>query len=165
MCVDDKTRQKIITTVNNAKNDDFKIEELLARRSGSFMSSRRNGLMSSHTIVRICPPQNTSLDDIFETKDRIDNALRQLGGVCIFSVEMINPYSTHPQLLLGGGAGTQCSVETHHEEPVMTIIPESSNYDESIIPEEKKERDVEVVIENPYSSAQISCDKAENNTK
>ena len=37
MGVDDKTRLKIITAVNNVKNDDFTIEELLARRSGSFV--------------------------------------------------------------------------------------------------------------------------------
>ena len=37
MCVDDKTRLKIITAVNNVKSDDFTIEELLARRSGSFV--------------------------------------------------------------------------------------------------------------------------------
>ena len=35
--VDDKTRLKIITAVNNVKSDDFHIEELLARRSGSFV--------------------------------------------------------------------------------------------------------------------------------
>ena len=37
LSVDDKTRLKIITAVNNVKSDDFTIEELLARRSGSFM--------------------------------------------------------------------------------------------------------------------------------
>ena len=37
--MDDKTRLKIITAVNNVKNDDFKSEEILARRSGSFMSA------------------------------------------------------------------------------------------------------------------------------
>ena len=35
--VDDKTRLKIITAVNNVKSEDFRIEELLARRSGSFV--------------------------------------------------------------------------------------------------------------------------------
>lgn len=35
--MDDKTRLKIITAVNNVKSDDFQIEEILARRSGSFL--------------------------------------------------------------------------------------------------------------------------------
>lgn len=83
--MDEKTRLKIITAVNNVKSDDFTIEELLARRAGSFI----------HTIVRICPPQNASLEDIYVNKDKIDLALRSLDGVSIFSVEVINPYAHH----------------------------------------------------------------------
>lgn len=146
--MDDKTRLKIITAVNNVKSDDFKIEEILARRSGSFMWVRRRRVRASQTIVRVCPPQNASLDDIFTNKDKIDNALRSLEGVCIFSVEMMNPYRHHQQLLLAGGAGAHYEMppEKEGEKPVVQMIPESSNYDESIIPEKKD--DVEVVINN-----------------
>lgn len=98
--------------------------------------------------MRVCPPQNATLDDIFTNKDKIDNALRSLEGVCIFSVEMMNPYKHHQQLLLAGGAGAHYEVapEKEGEKPVVQMIPESSNYDESIIPETKD--DVEVVINN-----------------
>lgn len=142
--VDDKTRLKIITAVNNVKSEDFRIEELLARRSGSFI----------HTIVRICPPQNASLEDIFVNKDKIDMALRNLEGVCIFSVEMVNPYAHHRQLLLGGGAGIHTEIPQEGEKPVVEIIPENSDNDESIIPPEKKD-DVEVVITNEIVNPKI----------
>ena len=136
--MDEKTRLKIITAVNSVKSDDFTIEELLARRSGSFI----------HTIVRICPPQNASLEDIYVNKDKIDLALRSLDGVSIFSVEMINPYAHHQQLLLGENSTDNASVEQRdtEEKPVVEMMPESSNNDESIIPTDKE--DVEVTIDN-----------------
>ena len=128
---------KLITAINNAKSEDFTIEEMLARRSGSFL----------HTIVRICPPQNASLEDIYVNKDKIDLALRSLDGVSIFSVEMMNPYAHHKQLLLG--EASSASAEANASEPEsqpMEMLPESSNNDQSIIPEE--EDDVEVTIDN-----------------
>ena len=152
--VDDKTRLKIITAVNNVKSEDFRIEELLARRSGSFMQQYFILLISRHTIVRICPPQNASLEDIFVNKDKIDMALRNLEGVCIFSVEMVNPYAHHRQLLLGGGAGIHTEIPQEGEKPVVEIIPENSDNDESIIPPEKKD-DVEVVITNEIVNPKI----------
>ena len=110
-----------------------------------------------HTIVRICPPQNTSLEDIFVNKDKIDRALRSLDGISIFSVEMVNPYAHHRQLLLGGCAGTQCeAVKAEGEEPMMEIIPESSENDQSIIPKDEREQDVEVVITNEIESEKTS---------
>lgn len=128
---------KLITAINNAKSEDFTIEEMLTRRSGSFL----------HTIVRICPPQNASLEDIYVNKDKIDLALRSLDGVSIFSVEMMNPYAHHKQLLLG--EASSASAEANASEPEsqpMEMLPESSNNDQSIIPEE--EDDVEVTIDN-----------------
>lgn len=110
---------------------------MLTRRSGSFL----------HTIVRICPPQNASLEDIYVNKDKIDLALRSLDGVSIFSVEMMNPYAHHKQLLLG--EASSASAEANASEPEsqpMEMLPESSNNDQSIIPEE--EDDVEVTIDN-----------------
>lgn len=81
-------------------------------------------------------------------KDKIDQALRTLEGISIFSVEMVNPYAHHRQLLLGGGAGVQCEVVEEGEQPAVELIPESSEYDQSIIPKEEREQDVEVVITN-----------------
>lgn len=100
----------------------------------------------SHTIVRICPPQNATLEDVYVNKDKIDNALRSLSGISIFSVEMVNPYAHHRQLLLGGGAGVQTELPSEEGEKTVEIVPESSNFDESIIPDEKE--DIEVVINN-----------------
>lgn len=136
--MDEKTRLKLITAVNNAKSEDFKIEEMLARRSGSFL----------HAIVRICPPQNASLEDIYVNKDKIDLALRSLDGVSIFSVEMMNPYAHHKQLLLGGACAEAPGAprESAEESQPAEMQPESSNNDQSIIPE--KDDDVEVTIDN-----------------
>ena len=136
--MDEKTRLKLITAINNAKSEDFTIEEMLARRSGSFL----------HTIVRICPPQNASLEDIYVNKDKIDLALRSLDGVSIFSVEMMNPYAHHTQLLLGEASSVADGAPSASEaesEPVE-MLPESSNNDQSIIPED--DDDVEVTIDN-----------------
>lgn len=77
----------------------------------------------------------------------IDNALRAFNGISIFSVEMINPYVRHRQLLLGGSVGDQTAAPTEESPAPTKIIPESSNFDESIIPDEEKD-DVEVVIDN-----------------
>ena len=116
-------------------------------------------LIHSHTIVRICPPQNATLEDIFVNKDKIDNALRSLSGVSIFSVEMVNPYAHHRQLLLGGGAGVQTTVPNEQGEKMVEIVPESSNFDESIIPDEKE--DVEVVINNNQIE-DVKCQEIES---
>ena len=114
-------------------------------------------IISSHTIVRICPPQNATLEDIFENKDRIDNVLHSFSGISIFSVEMVNPYSRHRQLLLGGGAGVPTTVLGDEEgEKMVEIVPESSNFDESIIPDEKE--DVEVIINNSQFNEKIESD-------
>lgn len=53
-----------------------------------------------------------------------------------------------PAAALAGGAGAHYEMppEKEGEKPVVQMIPESSNYDESIIPEKKD--DVEVVINN-----------------
>ena len=81
-------------------------------------------------------------------------ALRNLEGVCIFSVEMVNPYAHHRQLLLGGGAGIHTEIPQEGEKPVVEFIPENSDNDESIIPPEKKD-DVEVVITNEIVNPKI----------
>ena len=80
-------------------------------------------------------------------KDMIDNALRSFSGISIFSVEMVNPYAHHRQLLLGGGAGVHTSLPREEGQVAAEIVPETSNFDESIIPDDDKE-DVEVVIDN-----------------
>lgn len=88
-------------------------------------------------------------------KDKIDQALRSLEGVCIFSVEMVNPYAHHRQLLLGGGAGTQTAVAKEEgEKPAMEIVPESSENDDSILPKDQK-GDVEVVINNGLDAEKV----------
>lgn len=81
-------------------------------------------------------------------------ALRNLEGVCIFSVEMINPYAHHRQLLLGGGAGIRTEIPQEGEKPAVEIIPENSDNDDSIIPPDKK-NDVEVVITNEMDDPKI----------
>lgn len=86
------------------------------------------------------------MEDVYVNKDKIDNALRSLSGISIFSVEMVNPYAHHRQLLLGGGAGVQTELPSEEGEKTVEIVPESSNFDESIIPDEKE--DIEVVINN-----------------
>ena len=88
-------------------------------------------------------------------KDKIDQALRSLEGICIFSVEMVNPYAHHRQLLLGGGAGTQTAVvKEEGENPAMEIVPENSENDVSILPKDQK-GDVEVVINNGADSEKV----------
>ena len=88
-------------------------------------------------------------------KDKIDQALRSLEGVCIFSVEMVNPYAHHRQLLLGGGAGTQTAVvQEEGEKPAIEIVPESSENDASILPKDQK-GDVEVVINNALDAEKV----------
>lgn len=72
---------------------------------------------------------------------------------------MVNPYAHHRQLLLGGGAGVQTTVPNEQGEKMVEIVPESSNFDESIIPDEKE--DVEVVINNNQIE-DVKCQEIES---